>query len=228
MPGVSIPHGNAALWPPIGIAVNWVLERIPGLNKLEADPDTIQKRFGVIGEPVTIGTVLGFLLGLLGRQSIADSLALAVTVAAVMLLFPRMVGVLMEGLVPISEAIRDFMRTRFRRDVYIGLDAAVLIGFPECIATGLLLVPIVVLLAFILPGNRVLPLADLAIATPFLISMCMPLLKRGNVVRGLIAGAVIFTIGLYISGDLAPIFTAASHWIAWIFAKILTLFGYSY
>ena len=52
--GLSIPHGNAGLWPPVGIAVNWLIDKIPGLNKLEADPDTLIAKFGVIAEPVTI------------------------------------------------------------------------------------------------------------------------------------------------------------------------------
>jgi PTS system galactitol-specific IIC component len=245
--GTSVPHGNAALWPPVGIAVNWVIDRIPGLRDLEADPQTIADKFGVIGEPVTIGVVLGAALGILAGQPWGGVLNLAVTLAAVMLIFPRMLAVLMEGLRPISEQVRDFMKKRFDRDVYIGLDAAILIGYPEVLAVGILLVPIVVALALILPGNRVLPLADLAIATPFLVSMAMPFLRRGNVVRGLIAGTIIFIIALYTAGDLAPVYTAAgaainldvpegvtwtsigagSHWFAWIIYKILQLLGYS-
>jgi PTS system galactitol-specific IIC component len=245
--GLSIPHGNAALWPPVGIAVNWVIERIPGLRDVDADPETLADRFGVLGEPVVIGVVLGAALGIIGGQPWQTVLNLAVILAAVMLVFPRMLNILMEGLRPISERLRDFMKERFKRDVYIGLDAAVLVGYPDVLAVGILLVPIVVGLALVLPGNRVLPLADLAIATPFLVSMAMPFLKRGNVVRGLIAGTVIFIIALYTAGDLAPVYTAAganigvevpegvtwtsigagSHWFAWIIYKILQLVGYS-
>jgi len=245
--GVSIPHGNAALWPPIGIAVNWVIDRIPGLRDLNADPETIAKKFGVIGEPVTIGVVLGAAIGILAGQPWSGVLNLAIILAAVMLIFPRMLNLLMEGLRPISEQLREFMKNTFKRDVYIGLDAAILIGYPEVLAVGILLVPIVVGLAVILPGNRVLPLADLAIATPFLITLVMPFLKGGNVVRGLIAGTIIFIIALYTAGDLAPVYTAAgaainldvppgttwtsigagSHWFAWIIYKILQLSGFS-
>jgi PTS system galactitol-specific IIC component len=114
------------------------------------------------------------------------------------------------------------------------------------LAVGIVLVPIVVGLALILPGNHVMPLADLAIATPFLVTMVMPFC-RGNVVRGIIAGTIVFAIALYIAGDLAPAYTAAgaainlnvpagttwtsigagSNWFAWIFYKILQLLGYS-
>lgn len=247
MVGISVPHGNAGLFPPVGVAVNWLIEKIPGLRDLDADPETITKKFGILGEPVTLGTVLGVLLGVIGHQPWDAVLNIAVTLAAVMLIYPRMLHLMMEGLGPISEHLRDFMSKKFNRDVYIGLDAAILIGQPDVLAVGMLLIPIVLGLALVLPGNHVLPLADLAIATPFLISMCMPFLKKGNIVRGLIAGVFVFTIALYVSGDLAPLYTAAgqaigldvpegviwtsigagSNWITWILVKVLGLFGYT-
>jgi PTS system galactitol-specific IIC component len=249
--GTSVPHGNAGLWPPVGIAVNWVVDKIPGLNKLDADPDTIQRKFGVIGEPVFIGVLLGVILGIFAKLPWTSVLSVGMVLAGVMVIFPRMLNIMMEGLRPISEQIRDFMKRKFNRDVYIGLDAAILIGFPDVLSVGILLIPVLIILALILPGNHVLPLADLAIATPFLMTLVMPFCKKGdkggNIIRGLIAGIVIFILALYISGDLAPIFTAAgrainmdvdpsvtwtsigagSNWFAWIVAKILGLFGYT-
>ena len=231
----------------LGIAVNWVIDKIPGLNTLDADADTIQRKFGVIGEPVFIGVFLGAVLGIFAKLPWTSVLSVAVTLAGVMIIFPRMLNIMMEGLRPISEEVRNFMKRRFNRDVYIGLDAAILIGFPDVLSVGILLIPILIVLALILPGNHVLPLADLAIATPFLMTLVMPFCKKGNIIRGLIAGTVIFALTLYISGDLAPIFTAAGHasnldvdpnvvwtsigagsnWFSWIIAKLLGLFGYA-
>lgn len=244
LPGISIPHGNAALWPPLAAPLGWLLERIPGLRSINLSPDSIQKRFGTYGEPVILGLFLGLLFGLLGRLPVKDILATGVTVAAVLVLFPKMVSVLMEGLLPISEAVRERLATRFKREINIGLDAAVLVGYPEVLATGMVLIPIILGLALILPGNKVLPVADLAIAAPFLVSMCMPFLKRGNILFGIIAGALIFTVSLYVAGDLAPVFTAAgqatglgaeglwtsvgagSNWITWVLVKLVHLIGY--
>lgn len=247
MVGISVPHGNAALFPPVAVAVNWVIEKIPGLRDLNADPETITKKFGVLGEPVALGSILGVLIGVIGKQPWGTVLNLAVTLAAVMLIYPRMLHLMMEGLGPISEHLREFMKKKFDREVYIGLDAAILIGQPDVLAVGMLLIPIVLGLALVLPGNHVLPLADLAIATPFLISMCMPFLKRGNIVRGLIGGVFVFALALYVAGDLAPLYTAAgqaigldvpegvvwtsigagSNWITWILVKVLGLFGFA-
>ena len=36
------------------------LQKKLGLNKLDADPETIQKRFGAFGESIFVGLILGF------------------------------------------------------------------------------------------------------------------------------------------------------------------------
>jgi galactitol PTS system EIIC component len=250
LPGISIPHGNAILWFPVAIVVNWIIDKIPLLNKIQGNPENIKKRFGILGDPIFIGAIIGLTLGLLGRQSITSSLALAVIMAGAIILFPRVAGALMEGLVPISEAIRDFLKAHFKREVYIGLDAAILIGNTENIAAGVLLVPIVLALALILPGNRLLPMVDLAVATPFFMAFCMPFFGKANIFRGLIAGIVIFTIALYAATALGPYYSlaamesgaasqmgipdgaiwsslgAGSQLISLIWAKAMALFGY--
>jgi PTS system galactitol-specific IIC component len=68
-----------------------------------------------------------------------------------------------------------------------------------------LLIPITLILAAILPGNRLLPLADLAflgfwVATP----MAM---FRNNIVRGVIYGTVAMAISLYMATAVAPLVT---------------------
>ena len=131
---------------------------------------------------------------------------LGVNLAAVMVLLPRMVRILMEGLIPISEAARDFMPKRAAgREVYIGLDSAVLVGHPSAISTGLLLVPIAILLSIILPGNRMLLFADLAVL-PFLCSQIAPMAK-GNIVRMVFVGTILLIFGFYFSNALAPVIT---------------------
>lgn len=102
-----------------------------------------------------------------------------ITVAAIMVLFPRMIRLIVEGLLPISDGARKFFQKYFKgREVYIGLDTAVTLGHPTTIAVGLLLIPIMLILASILPGNKVLPLADLPVA-PFFICMAT-VIHRGT------------------------------------------------
>ena len=216
LPGISIPHLTTAPGVPFAIFTNWLVDKIPGLNKMEADPETIRKRFGVMGEPVILGLIIGLILGILGfynagsfQTVLVKVLGLGMNLAAVMLLLPRMVSILMEGLMPVSEAAREFMQKRAgSREIYIGLDSAILIGHPAAISTSLLLVPIAILLSLILPGSRVILFADLAII-PFVVAMFAPLM-RGNIVRMVIAGTLELLVGFYLATWMSPLFTSAA------------------
>jgi len=222
LPGISIPHGTSSGYVPLAIPINWVLDRIPGVKDWNADPETIQKRLGpTFGDPMVMGLIIGLVLGIIGfiipalrgEQTwlvfVANVLKLGVNLAAVMVLLPRMVAILMEGLIPVSEAAREFMQKRAAgREIYIGLDSAILIGHPAVISSALLLVPIAILLSVILPGNRVLLFADLAVI-PFVIAIFAPM-TRGNVFRIVVIGTVALIIGFYVGNALAPIITTAA------------------
>ncbi|MCD4838221.1 MULTISPECIES: PTS galactitol transporter subunit IIC [Neobacillus] len=204
--GISLPTGSTAAFGPIGILVGWLLTKIPGLNKLNADPETIQKRFGVFGEPMMMGLILGILIGILAGYDVGGVAKIGISMAAVMLLMPRMVKILMEGLIPISEAARNFLQKRYGdRDIYIGLDAALSVGHPSVMATALILVPITLFLAVILPGNKVLPFGDLA-TIPFYIAFVVAFL-RGNIVHSVLAGTVMVALSLYMATNFAEVHT---------------------
>jgi PTS system galactitol-specific IIC component len=214
--GISLPHTETVNWAPLMFALDRLQRGIPGLSRLHADPASIRKRLGMLGEPILMGAVLGLLLGVLGAipdlragafgKAVKDVLTLSVSMAAVLVVLPKMVAILMEGLIPISEGAREFLQKRFPgRDVLIGLDAAVVIGHPANMAVALLCVPIALLLAVVLPGNRMLPFGDLA-ALPFYVLWGVAA-ARGNIVRGLVNAVVILCGILWIGTSLAELTT---------------------
>ena len=79
-----------------------------------------------------------------------------------------------------------------QRTLYIGLDAATLVGHPSIVATSLLLIPTTLLLAVILPGNVTLPLAELSGLTFFIVWAVVP--SQGNVFRGWLIGTLFMTV----------------------------------
>lgn len=207
LPGISLPTLSSAVFFPIGLLGNWILDKVPGINKLHADPETIQKRFGIFGEPMMVGFMLGILLGLLAGYDFKGVLALAINLGAVMYILPRMVRILMDGLIPISDGVKDFMARRFpdRADFYIGLDIAVAIGNPAIISTGLLLTPIAILLAFLVPGNQTLPVADLSNMAVFC-SMIVVACNQ-NIVRAVIIAIPCLIGDLLVCSAAAPLIT---------------------
>ncbi|MDF2548402.1 MAG: galactitol transporter subunit [Anaerosolibacter sp.] len=216
--GVSLPHTETVSWAPLGIGINKILERIPGINKIELDTEMIQKRFGLFGEPMLMGLLLGGAIGAVARYDLKGIIQLGISMAAVMFLMPRMVRILMEGLIPLSESARDFISARFPgKEVFIGLDAAIAIGHPAVIATGLVMIPITLLLAAILPGNRLLPFTDLAILPFFMIWAVAP--SKGNVFRGIITGTI-FMIGiLYIGTAISGVSTIMAQSVGFAFPE---------
>lgn len=207
LPGVSIPNAFAAAFAPIALLINKLLDKIPVIRDIDLDFGHLQEKLGVFGEPIFIGTVLGAILGIASQQSFAQITNLAITMGAVLVLIPKMAALLMDGLLPISEAAGEFMQKHFadRGKIYIGLDSAVAIGHPVTLSVSLILVPIVVFMAVIIPGNKMVPFVDLAVI-PYMFALITPMV-RGNGFRCLLIGALVLAVGLLFSTDLAGLTT---------------------
>ncbi|EMF0463903.1 PTS transporter subunit IIC, partial [Enterococcus hirae] len=97
-PNITFPHGTAAPGFVFALPLNWLFDRIPGLKDWHADPETIQKRFGIFGDSTVMGFLIGLVMGILAGYDVAGIGQLAVKTGAVMVLMPKMVALLMEGL----------------------------------------------------------------------------------------------------------------------------------
>ncbi|WP_010233146.1 PTS galactitol transporter subunit IIC [Clostridium arbusti] len=210
LPGVSLPHGFTGAYAPIAIVINKIIDLIPGVRDIDINMEKVQQRFGVFGEPIIIGTALGAIIGIVAGYGFGDVLKLGITMGAVLVLIPRMASLLMEGLLPISDAASEFINKKFsnRGKMFIGLDSAIGVGHPLTLSVSLILVPLTVFMAVILPGNKVLPFADLAVI-PWMFVLITPLVN-GNGFRALINGVVVLAAGLLISTNLAPLITTAA------------------
>ncbi|HJE96032.1 PTS galactitol transporter subunit IIC [Ligilactobacillus acidipiscis] len=210
LPGVSLPHGFTAAYAPIAMVFNKLFDLIPGVRNIDINTKTLQKRFGVFGEPILIGTALGLIIGIVAGYNVTKVLTLAISLGAVLVLIPKMAALLMEGLLPVSDAASDFVKNRFknRGKIYIGLDSAVGVGHPVTLSIAFVLVPLVVFLAVILPGNKVMPFADLSVI-PWMLVLITPIVKE-NGFRELIIGFICLTVGLWIATDLSPMITIAA------------------
>ena len=205
-PGIAITHMMALSGVLFAKPMNWIFDRIPGFNKIDADAESLTKKFGIFGDTVVIGLLIGIVVGFLAGYDAAGIGLLGMQTAAVMKIMPKMVAMFMEGLLPIAEAAKEFTDKKLNgRVVNIGMDAALTVGHPTVMSTSLLLVPISLLLAVILPGNQVLPFGDLAFFT-FAICLMIPYFK-GNIVRSLVGCSLYLVMTFYLSTWLAPIVT---------------------
>lgn len=206
IPGVSLPTVSATSSLLIAWPLNWLLDRIPGLNKIKITLKDVQKYLGFFGDQMILGLILGIAIGLLGGYDVTSALQLGVNMAAVLVIIPKMTSLFVEGLMPISEAAQTWSQKKFKnRKLFIGLDAAIVVGNQEVITTSLILIPLTIILALVLPGNRMLPFADLAVI-PFRVALVVAL-TRGNFIKNIIIGLTTTSVILYAGSLTGPMLT---------------------
>ncbi|MGL5786665.1 MAG: PTS galactitol transporter subunit IIC [Bacteroidales bacterium] len=210
MEGISVPQPFCQGMVPFAVVINKALDMIPGFEKLSIDAEGMKKKFGIMGEPLFLGVVVGCGIGILARYDVAATLGAGIKMGAVMELIPRITRLFIEGLMPISHATRELIAKKFKnaQGLNIGMSPALVIGNPTTLVVSLILIPVVLFLAVVLPGNKFLPLASLA-GMFYIFPMVLPITK-GNVVKTLIIGLVTLIFGLYFVTNLAQSFTLAA------------------
>lgn len=207
-----------------------------GFNKVKMTPEYFKNKLGVFGEPTTLGALLGLIIGILGNltrlgtlQAWGQILSVAVQLSAVMTIFPLITNVFSKAFTPLADEIdknahKDKEGTKATKEGtkatnevtnkkrwFLGVDDGVGYGEPATIISGVILIPIMVLIAFILPGNKALPIVDL-ISLPFMVESIVAL-TRGNILKVIANGIVWFSLGLYASSWLGSFYTGAvSHY----------------
>lgn len=217
MEGISIPQPFCQGFVPFAVVINKGLDAIPGFDKLNIDAEGMKKKFGIMGEPLFLGVIVGCGIGILSCENwkqIIDKipfiLGLGIKMGAVMELIPRITSLFIEGLRPISDATREMIARKFKNsaELNIGMSPALVIGYPTTLVVSLLLIPTILFLSVVLPENQFLPLASLA-GMFYLFPVVLPITK-GNVLKTFIIGLVALIVGLYFVTDLAPYFTQAA------------------
>ena len=198
---------------PYAVGVDWLLDRIPVINRFDYNPNrtvtapSAVSGLDLLGDPMIIGGLMGLALAMAAGYGPGATLELGVHIAAVMFLLPKSAGLIGDAMMPVTVALRDQV-TRFfphRINLIVAMDTGFLMHHKSVMVTGLILMMLAVVIALILPGNKVLPLGDL----PNLISVMSlsVLIFRGNVFRAVVAGIPVIITFLLISSNMAPLYT---------------------
>ncbi len=184
-----------------------VIDKIPGLNTVNVDGDELKDTFGVFGENLTIGAALGIVLSLLAGIDLPTALYNGIVLGTTLGLFPRIAGLLVEGIVPLSSSISAFMKARFPgRELNIAVDGAVLLGNPAVMSTFVMMVPISVVLCMVVPGIHFIPIASLT-ALPYWIGAIVPYTK-GNYIHTILVTSLWIIVSSLIASAMAGTITA--------------------
>ena len=213
--GISNPQAQTIVWAPISGTVNYVLNKIPFIKRIHVFYEEIQYKLGPVGEPLIVGFIMGFIIGAIVKYSsfstdLWPSIGFAafsgMNLSIITILMPRSITLLYRGLIPIVNDIRTFINSRItKREIYIGLNTLVFAGNPSVIGLSTIMIPLTVYIATILPGNRVLPGADLVLIPLILVWAVGP--SRGDIFRSFISALIIIPLVLLVTTDLSGIIT---------------------
>ncbi len=213
--GISITQSQTISLAPIPHIINIVLNKIPKIKKIHVFYEEILYKLGFFAEPMAMGFILGFLMGIFTRyrtiisnpgSGLLYSITTGLRLAVIMIVMPRAFNLLMKGLVPILDDIGSFIQRRItKKQLYIGLDPIMLAGHPAVIGLSVLMVPLTVYIATILPGDTILPGSDL-IFIPFFIIWAVAV-SKGDIIRSIISAVILIPIILWVATDMADIYT---------------------
>ncbi|UQS82225.1 PTS galactitol transporter subunit IIC [Bombilactobacillus folatiphilus] len=194
---------------PTAMIVNKLIDwLIPFVDKFDFNADTLNEKIGFWGSKFAIGAYLGIFIGLLGKQSAANICSLAFTAGVALELFGAVGDWFGPAIEPLSGGIQQFMSSRLRgRKLFVAIDWPILASRAEIWAVANILAPIMLVIAMILPGNKVLPLGGiiLTVLTPALL-----LVTRGRVIRMTIIGTVLVPLYLWGATAISKFITATS------------------
>lgn len=205
--GVGVSPFSVAGLLPWAVACNALFDKIPGLNRLNWNPGAAKTKASALGQPMVLGFLLGIFLGVLAGYDFRKTAELAVQMAAILFVLPQCGGLIGTAMNQVSEALRERLAGQLKgRSMVIALDTGFLMTNASVMATGLILMPLALGLAFLIPGNKMIPAGDL----PNLISIfsLSVLIFRGNVVRAVLAALPVVAAFLWVGTEMAPLITS--------------------
>lgn len=147
-------------------------------------------------------------LGVITKQPIDVILQTGMGISAVLILIPRMVSIMMEGITPIGNAANTWMRKHVGEDaeLWIGMDVALGLGDPACVTCTAICIPITIAFAFIIPGMTYFPIGVLTIVCYTTVFCVMA--SKGNLIRSLICSILSMFIIVFCANQFVPEATA--------------------
>jgi len=213
--GISNPQAHTICWAPVSHLFNIIFSKIPLIKKIHISYEKIRYKLGIVSEPIIMGFILGFIIGLITKYrellsnpfpNLLYALSRGLALSIIMILMPSAVNILLTGLIPTVYGIKEFIRRKItKREIYIGLDPIILVGQPSVIALSVIIIPLTVYISTVLPGNAVLPDADLIIIPFILLWIIIP--SRGDLFRSFITAVIIIPVVLWITTDMGHLFT---------------------
>ena len=217
-----------------------------GFNRTTLTPTTLKQKLGIFGEPPILGAALGLFISLIANIKALNQVSaweqifqFTIQLSAVITIFPLIATVFNMAFTPLAEQIDKSRKQKQKSNTvieinpihdkkrwFLAVDDSVGYGESATIISGIILIPIMLILAFLLPGNKTLPIVDLVLL-PFMVESIVAI-TNGNILKIIATSIVWFSLGLYTASWLGPIYTnAIAHYGVSIPAGIILVTSFS-
>jgi len=214
--GISLPNPQTIIWAPVTGLINFVINKIPFIKKINVFYEELQYKLGIVGEPMILGFIIGAIIGAITKyrefsiniwQSILYSMISGTYLAVIFILMPRFISLLYRGVIPIINDIKTFINSKItKREIYLGINSMMLAGNSSIIGLSSIMIPLTVYIATLLPGNNMLPSADLVLIPLLLIWVIS--IPKGDIFRSFVSAVIIIPLILLISSNMTPFITS--------------------
>lgn len=201
-------HPSLLICPPV-LAINELISAcIPFIDKYDFDAEKLNQKIGFWGSKFAIGVYLGFFVGLLGRLPMSELFSLAFTAGISLELFSTVGNWFGPAIKPLSDGIASMMEKRMKgRQIFVAIDWPILASRAELWAVANILAPILLIVAILLPGNKVLPLGGILLTV---LAPALLVITQGKVIRMTLIGTVLIPLFLWAATLIAEFVTQTS------------------
>ena len=217
-----------------------------GFNRTTLTPTTLKHKLGIFGESPILGAALGLFISLIANIKELNQVSaweqifqFTIQLSAVITIFPLIATVFNMAFTPVAEQIDKSRKQKQKSNLgieinpihdkkrwFLAVDDSVGYGESATIISGIVLIPIMLILAFLLPGNKTLPIVDL-VFLPFMVESIVAI-TNGNILKVIATSIVWFSLGLYTASWLGPIYTyAIAHYGVTIPAGVILVTSFS-
>lgn len=217
-----------------------------GFNRTTLTPTTLKHKLGIFGESPILGAALGLFISLIANIKELNQVSaweqifqFTIQLSAVITIFPLIATVFNMAFTPLAEQIDKSRKQKQKSNLgieinpihdkkrwFLAVDDSVGYGESATIISGIVLIPIMLILAFLLPDNKTLPIVDL-VFLPFMVESIVAI-TNGNILKVIATSIVWFSLGLYTASWLGPIYTyAIAHYGVTIPAGVILVTSFS-
>lgn len=205
-----ISTANGLVYMPFAVVGNMIFDKIPFMRKARFVPDKIEGKYRLFMSPGFIALIVGTAFALFAGMGAVDSITFGLKLAAVFMILPLVISLLREGFTPVSDATAGFVMKHVTkgRQIYVGVNQLITASNSSLMITTIIMIPIIVLMAALIPSIGIFPMGDLMNIISILTVVVA--VSKGDVLRSVLIGAPVALVNLYTATYAAQYYTAAA------------------